>query len=152
MKDLTHNRVELAINLLQYDAKFQPAIAHLFGSTFVAADQKTAKLVSMAESGQRFNCVTVDGDSYRTDGVLTGGVVQQRPVLDKIELYLKLEKEILQSKNRIASLENQNQQLQANQKLQQQLATELETNDRRLNNLKQRGGEETKLQVLQEEK
>ena len=107
LKELTQNRVELAINLLQYDQKFHPAIAHIFGQTFVALDQKTAKLVAMADSGQRFNCVTVDGDSYRTDGVLTGGAAQQRPILDKIEAHLKLDKEIIQTKNRCASLENQ---------------------------------------------
>jgi len=31
MKQLTGNQVELAINLLKFDQKFKPAIAHIFG-------------------------------------------------------------------------------------------------------------------------
>jgi structural maintenance of chromosome 2 len=76
-KKLTNNKVELAINLLDFEARFQPAIAHIFGQTFIAEDQETAKKVAMENNlGRKFNCVTLQGDSYRTDGILSGGAQQ----------------------------------------------------------------------------
>jgi len=36
MKEMTDGKVELALNLLKFDDKFKPAMAHIFGSTFVA--------------------------------------------------------------------------------------------------------------------
>jgi len=38
LKQLTHGKVELALNLLKYEDRFKPAIAHIFGNTFVAED------------------------------------------------------------------------------------------------------------------
>ena len=70
---MTDGKVELALNLLKFDDKFKPAMAHIFGSTFVAQDAKTARQVAMDNPQMRFNCVTLAGDSYMTDGLLTGG-------------------------------------------------------------------------------
>lgn len=36
MKEMTGNKVELALDLLDFDEKFKPALANIFGSTFVA--------------------------------------------------------------------------------------------------------------------
>lgn len=78
LKELTNGKVELALNLVTFDQKFMPAVAHIFGQTFIAEDKATAKLVAMDNSNQslKFNCVTIQGDSYRTDGVLSGGAQQ----------------------------------------------------------------------------
>ena len=73
---MTNGKVRLAIDLLDFDAKFRPAVAHVFGYTFVADDKETAKLVAMDSNMERFNCVTIQGDSYRSDGILTGGANQ----------------------------------------------------------------------------
>lgn len=55
-----------------------------------------------------------------------------------------MQKEIIQGKNNIESLNNQIQQLQDKQREKQQLEADLEANQRRLNNMKQRGAEEVK--------
>jgi chromosome segregation ATPase len=78
------------LDLLEYEDKFKPAVAHVFGYTFVADDKETAKLVAMESNMERFNCVTLQGDSYRADGILTGGANQIQPVLAKISQYLKI--------------------------------------------------------------
>ena len=74
LKQLTHNKVKLALELVSFDKKYEPAIASVFGSTFVAEDSQTAKTVAMENNGVgNFNCVTIQGDFYRADGVLSGG-------------------------------------------------------------------------------
>ena len=78
------------MDLLEYEERFKPAVAHVFGQTFVADDKETAKLVAMESNMERFNCVTLQGDSYRADGILTGGANQTQPVLAKISDYLKI--------------------------------------------------------------
>jgi chromosome segregation ATPase len=75
-KQMTNGRVYLALDLLSYDKRFEPAVAHVFGNTFVAEDKETARLIALETNLQRFNCVTLDGDSYRADGILTGGANQ----------------------------------------------------------------------------
>jgi structural maintenance of chromosome 2 len=93
LKQLSNGRVELAINLIEFDEKFQPAMALLFGNTFVADDEDTAKLVAFDNGFKKFNCVTLKGDSYRTDGILGGGANKRESLLDKVDQYLNFEKE-----------------------------------------------------------
>ena len=89
LKQLTNNKVELALNLIEYDERFKPAVALLFGSTFVAEDTQTARQVAFDNPLKiNFNCVTLQGDMYRIDGTLGGGTVQQLALLDKVEPYL----------------------------------------------------------------
>ena len=52
-------------------------------------DSETAKKVAMSNTGLRnYNCVTLDGDFYRADGVLSGGANTNKPVLRMIQEYL----------------------------------------------------------------
>ena len=73
LKNLTKGKVELALNLVEYEDRFMPAIAHVFGNTFIAEDEQTAKKVAMENPIKKFNCVTLLGDLYRADGILSGG-------------------------------------------------------------------------------
>jgi len=58
--------------LIQFDQKFEKIMQQIFGSIFICEDNETAKKLS---SGQKaYQCVTLLGDSYRTDGVIGGGV------------------------------------------------------------------------------
>ena len=75
LKRLTENKVELAVNLIEYDEKFAPAMKNIFGNTFVAEDNETAKIIALENKIYNSNCVTLDGDFYRADGILTGGSV-----------------------------------------------------------------------------
>ena len=57
---MTGGKVMLALELLQYDKKYEKAIAQIFGFTFVADDTQTAKLIAMENNGVgNFNCVTL---------------------------------------------------------------------------------------------
>lgn len=103
-KELTKGKVELALNLVSFEDRFKPAIAFLFGQTFVAEDMQTAKLVAFDNPISKFNCVTLQGDSYRTDGVLGGGAIKAQPILDKIDQYLDNEKQFNEKKNQMDSL------------------------------------------------
>lgn len=103
VKNATGGKAELALNLIQYDERFKPAMAHIFGSTFVAEDQETAKKISMGSGAthiKKYNCMTVLGDSYRTDGLLSGGSMQIQTYLDKIDDYLSLSERI--NRNKVA--------------------------------------------------
>ena len=73
LESLSKGRVRLALDLLEYDERYKEAIAHVFGNVFVADDTETAKLVAMDSNMEKFNCVTLQGDSYRVDGILSGG-------------------------------------------------------------------------------
>jgi structural maintenance of chromosome 2 len=104
---LTGNKVELALNLIDYDEKFKPAVALLFGMTFVAEDMATAKQIAFDNPIQNFNCVTLQGDSYRTDGSLGGGSAQQQALLDKVDSYLNHEKKYTVAKNQHETIKNE---------------------------------------------
>ena len=107
LKNLTGNKVELAINLVEYDTKFQPAVALLFGSTFVAEDMATAKIIAFDNPFKKFfNCVTLQGDIYRTDGALGGGLNKTQSLLEKVDPYLNHEQQYLKVKNESESLKN----------------------------------------------
>ncbi len=46
----------------------------LFQDWFLCEDEETAKLVSSRKNGlQGYNCITVKGDKYQADGMLSGG-------------------------------------------------------------------------------
>jgi chromosome segregation ATPase len=84
-KEMTNGKVKLAIDFLNYDKKYHKAIASVFGSTFIAEDKATARKVALDNNGMRnYNCVTVDGDMYRSDGTLSGGADTSRPILRSI--------------------------------------------------------------------
>jgi chromosome segregation ATPase len=59
---------------------------------FICEDNDTAKKIS---HGQRaFACVTLMGDSYRTDGVIGGGANTLGNRLQQIQQYMEGEKDV----------------------------------------------------------
>ena len=55
------NQVQRAIDLIEYDNRFHPAVAHVFGGTLICSDLNVAKKVAYHQGVQR-KCVTLDGD------------------------------------------------------------------------------------------
>ncbi len=45
----------------------------VFGNTFVADDEETAKKVAFNNDFGKYNCVTLKGDKYNPMGTLEGG-------------------------------------------------------------------------------
>lgn len=91
LKKKFDNQIELAINLLDFDEKFRPAVAWIFGNVFVATSRQIAKEIAHGTGKFKFNCVTLDGDEYKTGGLLTGGSQRAEPYLGKLQELLSIE-------------------------------------------------------------
>lgn len=106
IKQMAQGEVELALNLLEYDPKYHKAIASIFGSTFVSELNSSARHVSMENPNQklRYNCVTLDGTMYKSDGVLSGGSQRQSSQMEQIEKLLAIDLEIRNAKANLSNL------------------------------------------------
>lgn len=61
-------------DIVTYDPKFKNVMELLFGDWFMCFNEESAKKISARKNGQPgFNCITVKGDQYRSDGTLSGG-------------------------------------------------------------------------------
>ena len=79
---LTNNKARLALDLIQYDPRFEPAMQQVFGKIFVCDDAQTAKQISQQRGG--YVCVTRQGDKYEPTGLLHGGSQDNVDKLKKI--------------------------------------------------------------------
>lgn len=70
------DNVQLALDLVSFDRRVQPAMAWVFGATLVCRDLDTAKRVTFHPRVRR-RCVTLDGDVFEPSGTLSGGARQQ---------------------------------------------------------------------------
>ena len=78
------------MNLIEYDKKYEAAMHQVFGAVFIADDQATARKISLDNNSvARFNCCTLKGDMYRSDGILTGGHSGSTIQIEKLHDYIK---------------------------------------------------------------
>lgn len=84
LKKKYNNEIELAIDLLDFEERFKPAVAWIFGQVFVTNNKMIAKEVAHGGGKYKFNCVTLEGDEYSTKGILTGGSQRSEPILGRI--------------------------------------------------------------------
>jgi structural maintenance of chromosome 2 len=68
----SHGEVTTAINLVGYASEVEAAMQHIFGSTLVCRDAKTAEKVTF-DHAIRLKTVTIEGDVYDPAGTLSGG-------------------------------------------------------------------------------
>ncbi len=103
LKNLSGVR-DLAINLIQYDKKFEKAFYYVFGATLVVDDLSIARKVGIA----RVRMVTLDGDLVETSGAMIGGYRRAtKGVFEQKGIDLKItqkESEITNLKNDIRDL------------------------------------------------
>lgn len=100
------DKVEVALDLIDYDNEVVKAMTYIFGSTFVCNDPKTAKAVAY-DPKIKIRSVTLDGDNYDPDGTLSGGSRKSGfAVLHKMQKYRTVT-------SKIASLEAQLKELRA---------------------------------------
>lgn len=66
------DKVELALDLVDFEEEVVKAMTYIFGSTFICQDPKTAKEVTF-DPKIRARSITVDGDIYDPEGNLSGG-------------------------------------------------------------------------------
>ncbi|HME87118.1 MAG TPA: AAA family ATPase, partial [Candidatus Nanoarchaeia archaeon] len=108
-----------AIDLVEFDKKYEPAFSHLFGSTLVVDTLDVARRIGIGS----VKMVTLDGDVSETSGVMQGGFRERRNragfnnqelndslkknqaiVADNESLITRLEKEREDTENKIAKL------------------------------------------------
>lgn len=65
-------KVELALNLLNFEENLVKAMTYIFGSTFICMDPNTAKAITF-DPNIRGRSITLDGDVYDPEGNLSGG-------------------------------------------------------------------------------
>lgn len=65
-------KVELALDLLDFDNQLVKAMTYIFGSTFICVDPNTAKAITF-DPKIRARSITLDGDIYDPEGNLSGG-------------------------------------------------------------------------------
>lgn len=83
-----------AIDLLEYSKEVEPAIQHVFGSTFVCKDLDTAKAVTFHNQIMT-RSITLDGDEMAPDGSLAGGAAQPgAPIFDEISHVKNLQNQL----------------------------------------------------------
>ena len=86
IEELTSGKAKLAIDLIEYDPKFEAAMRQVFGYAWVCADQESAKNVCFK---QHMVSVTMQGEKYSPDGIMHGGYVAQGgELLLKIQAYI----------------------------------------------------------------
>lgn len=65
----TRGAVDFAINLVEYDKKFERAIRFAFGDTLIVEDFESAKRIGI----DSYRMVTLEGELFEKSGVITGG-------------------------------------------------------------------------------
>ncbi|KAJ3110659.1 Structural maintenance of chromosomes protein 2 [Physocladia obscura] len=71
-KEISPGKVELALDLLQFDLEVLNAMKFVFGSTLICKDTNSAKQVTF-DQRVKMKSVTLDGDVYDPQGTLSGG-------------------------------------------------------------------------------
>lgn len=61
-----------ALSLIDYDPAYHEVMKYVFGGKFVCANMNIAKQVAFNPQ-IHVSCVTLDGDDFNPDGVLSGG-------------------------------------------------------------------------------
>ncbi|KAF3988913.1 hypothetical protein FT663_01524 [Candidozyma haemuli var. vulneris] len=65
-------KVELSLNLIDFEKELYKAMAYIFGKTFICQDPQTAKTITF-DPKIRARSITFEGDVYDPEGNLSGG-------------------------------------------------------------------------------
>ena len=76
IEEETNNEAQLALNLIEYNKEFDPAMKYVFGQTFICSTSEIARKI--AYGGYKFKCVNLDGDIFDPNGLMTGGAVNNK--------------------------------------------------------------------------
>lgn len=71
-KKLAPNKVELALDLIEYTGDVKKAMEYTFGNKLICDDAETAKMITF-DPQIRTGSVTLEGDNYDPEGRLSGG-------------------------------------------------------------------------------
>ena len=91
--------VDFAINLVEYDKRFERAVKFAFGDTLIVEDFESAKRIGIGS----YRMVTLEGELFEKSGIITGGSQRSGGELGRkfyLEELSKLEEEHNQLKER----------------------------------------------------
>lgn len=97
-------KVELAINLLNFEEELVKAMAYIFGTTFICMDPNTAKAITF-DPKIRARSITLDGDVYDPEGNLSGGSRKNtNSILLTMQRYNVVSQQVKQLETKLASI------------------------------------------------
>ncbi|KAI3955504.1 hypothetical protein MKW98_028449 [Papaver atlanticum] len=115
---------EIALSLVVYDEEVKAAVEHVFGSTFICRTSDAAKEVT---EKCKISCVTLQGDIFRQNGLVTGGHRKQdQELLRILHALAEAESKLSFHQKRLLDIENKISQLQPLQKKFMDLKSQLE--------------------------
>ncbi|CUM67537.1 uncharacterized protein PRCAT00005237001 [Priceomyces carsonii] len=93
-KKLKPNKVDLALNMIDFEDELTKAMQYIFGTTFICNDPETAKVVTF-DPNIRARSITLEGDVYDPEGNLSGGSRKNNSsILITMQKYNNLSKQI----------------------------------------------------------
>ncbi|KAI3970129.1 hypothetical protein MKW92_029745 [Papaver armeniacum] len=115
---------DIALSLIVYDEEVKAAVEHVFGSTFICRTSDAAKEVT---EKCKISCVTLQGDIFRQNGLVTGGHRKQdQELLRILHALAEAESKLSFHEKRLLDIENKISQLQPLQKKFMDLKSQLE--------------------------
>ncbi|AAC06839.1 chromosome segregation protein SMC [Aquifex aeolicus] len=75
----TKGAVDFAVNLVEYDPKFEKVVKFVFGDTLIVENFESAKAIGIGN----YRMVTLEGELFEKSGVITGGAVKPSGELNK---------------------------------------------------------------------
>lgn len=122
------NKVELALNLVEYDNSVQKAIEYVFGNKLICDDPETAKKVTFNDR-IRIGSITLDGDNYDPEGRLSGGSRRtSSSLINQFSQFKQLREDVVRIRKRLneisQKLSTMNQVAAKNHDIQQKLVSE----------------------------
>ncbi|KAI3896502.1 hypothetical protein MKX03_015010 [Papaver bracteatum] len=115
---------QIALSLVVYDEGVKAAVEHVFGSTFICRTSDAAKEVT---DKCKISCVTLQGDIFRQNGLVTGGHRKQdQELLRILHALAEAESKLSFHEKRLLDIENKISQLQPLQKKFMDLKSQLE--------------------------
>lgn len=106
-KEKCPEKVELALNLINFEHELQKAMTYIFGSTFVCMDPNTAKAITF-DPQIRARSITLDGDVYDPEGNLSGGSRRMGPsILLTMQKYNNLVELVKQLEGKLAQIHHE---------------------------------------------
>lgn len=119
-KDKCPGKVELSLNLINFEQELQTAMTYIFGTTFICQDPDTAKAITF-DQNIRARSITLEGDVYDPEGNLSGGsrrntshvLVAMQKYNHAAQKVKEIEIEYESVRNELARLEKLGQQTQS---------------------------------------
>jgi len=101
------NEAKLALDLIQYDKKYESAMQFIFGNTIICSTSEICKKIAYNNSfGLR--CVNMEGDIFEPMGTMSGGSMQKGDnLIVKVQELNFLQSKIKEIRLAIVDLKNQ---------------------------------------------